>query len=217
MDCVVDGECLSISTVPDLEVGQDKYRVFHNVWKVWESSCVQPQEVPSSWRSGWGAYEWTLLRVSAFRQSLDGSVLMGGILYSGLHNNCVPETFQLRHTTHGHQFPCNYIKIGLFCLCLLFMFIHWDGIGTYPLFSLYGGISRLSLWHRAVVTLASNPGTLPKLEEKREGTFLSAPGFKSMVTPATLCRILYMCVTVSTLAMCMFIVAWESDHQLFFN
>ncbi|XP_062501613.1 muskelin-like isoform X2 [Corticium candelabrum] len=36
---------------------------------------------------------------------------MSELYCGGLLNNHSPETFQLRHTTHGHQFPCNYIKI----------------------------------------------------------------------------------------------------------
>jgi hypothetical protein len=36
---------------------------------------------------------------------------MSELFWGGLANNNIPEKFQLRHTSHGHIFPCNYIKI----------------------------------------------------------------------------------------------------------
>ena len=39
---------------------------------------------------------------------------------SGLNNDHISETFPLRHTIDGNEFPCRYIRIGeLLDLCLL--------------------------------------------------------------------------------------------------
>lgn len=31
--------------------------------------------------------------------------------FSGLRNDCYPETFSLRHRVNGYVFPCRYVKI----------------------------------------------------------------------------------------------------------
>ena len=72
--------------------------------------------------------------------------LLNWIFCSGLTNNHIPETFQLRHTSHGHIFPCNFIKIGQI---LPFLVIFQSSSVSYlivPLLSWEQGFN-CSIWH----------------------------------------------------------------------